>query len=198
MSFSTPQGDSPYLNRRHLLGAAAFVTLFGSALVAPLARAVEAQAADGTLTGGFAPSQKILNPVQRATLEALSERIVPKTDTPGAIEAGVPDYVEMMLGAFFKPEERGRFTSGLDALNASGKTAFAKLPAKAQDAAVTALMTGKVANAPADFWQTARQLVLTGYYTSEIGVTQERSYLPVPGEYDGHYPYAKVGRVFAG
>lgn len=193
MSFvTTPQGDSLHLNRRSLMGAAGFVALFGSALIAPLARAVEAGAADG-----FRPSRKILNPAQRAVLEAASERIVPKTDTPGAIEAGVPDYIEMMLVDWFRAPERDTFIKGLDALDAHSP-GFAKAKPAAQDAALTALMTGKVTAAPADFWQSLRQMVLTGYYTSEIGATVERSYLPVPGEYDGHYPYAKVGRIFVG
>ena len=193
MSFdTTPQGDSLHLNRRSLLGAAAFVTLFGSALIAPLARAVEAGAADG-----FKPSRKILNPAQRAVLDAASERIVPKTDTPGAIEAGVPDYIEMMLVDFFLADERASFIKGLDAL-AAHTLGFAKAKPAAQDAALTALMTGKITAAPADFWASLRQMVLTGYYTSETGATIERSYLPVPGEYDGHYPYAKVGRIFVG
>jgi gluconate 2-dehydrogenase gamma chain len=193
MSFDkTPQGDSLHLNRRSLMGAAAFVTLFGSALIAPLARAVEAG-----LTGGFAPSRKILSPAQRAVLEAASERIVPTTDTPGAIAAGVPDYIEMMLVDFFTAPERDNFIKGLDAL-AAHSSGFAKARPADQDAALTALMTGKVTAAPADFWPSLRQMALTGYYTSETGVTVERSYLPVPGEYDGHYPYAKVGRIFAG
>ena len=41
-----------------------------------------------------------------------------------------------------------------------------------------------------------RQLVIAGYYTSEIGMTKEREYLPVPGSYDGAYPYSKVNKVF--
>ncbi len=192
---STPRGDSLHLNRRSLLGVAAFVTLFGSALIAPLARAAEADATG--LTGGFAPSRKILNPAQRAVLEAASERIVPTTDTPGAIAAGVPDYIEMMLVDFFTAPERDNFIKGLDAL-AAHSAGFATAKPADQDAALTALMTGKVTAAPADFWASLRQMVLTGYYTSETGATIERSYLPVPGEYDGHYPYAKVGRIFVG
>jgi hypothetical protein len=46
-------------------------------------------------------------------------------------------------------------------------------------------------------WKKIKALILTGYYTSEIGITQEREYLPIPGEYDGAYPYAKVKRIFS-
>ena len=49
----------------------------------------------------------------------------------------------------------------------------------------------------ADFFDKFRQLVLTGYFTSEVGITQEREYLPVPGRYDGAYLYSNVNRVFS-
>jgi hypothetical protein len=39
--------------------------------------------------------------------------------------------------------------------------------------------------------------VITGYFTSEIGITKERKYLPVPGRYDGAYLYSEVNRVFS-
>ena len=46
------------------------------------------------------------------------------------------------------------------------------------------------------FFETIKQRTVTGYYTSEIGMTVERVYLPIPGRYDGAYPYAEVGRLF--
>ena len=49
----------------------------------------------------------------------------------------------------------------------------------------------------AAFFEAFRQLVITGYYTSEIGITQEREYLPVPGEYNGAFPYSKVNKVYS-
>ena len=50
---------------------------------------------------------------------------------------------------------------------------------------------------PRTFFEHCRQLVVLGYYTSEIGCKQERVYVPVPGHYDGKYPYADVRRVFS-
>ena len=46
------------------------------------------------------------------------------------------------------------------------------------------------------FFEEMRQLTITGYYTSKVGMTIERSYLPTPGHYDGAYPYEKVGTLF--
>ena len=49
----------------------------------------------------------------------------------------------------------------------------------------------------AEFFEAFRQMVITGYYTSEIGITQEREYLPVPGEYNGAFPYSQVNKVYS-
>ena len=46
------------------------------------------------------------------------------------------------------------------------------------------------------FFEHIKQLTLAGYYTSEIGMTVERVYLPVPGRFDGAYPYDQVGTLF--
>ncbi|WP_432201989.1 hypothetical protein ACRAQ7_09315 [Erythrobacter sp. W53] len=37
---------------------------------------------------------------------------------------------------------------------------------------------------------------MAGYYTSEVGMTMEGVYLPVPGKFDGAYPYKDVGTLF--
>jgi hypothetical protein len=56
-------------------------------------------------------------------------------------------------------------------------------------------MTGRIPALPVNFFEHCRQLAIMGYYSSEIGCKQERVYVPVPGHYDGKYPYA--GRVFS-
>ena len=191
---------SLHADRREVLtamGFAAVAGLFGATLAAPLARAAEAGG-----PAGFKPQKRVLSASQRAVLCAYCERIVPTTDTPGAIEAGVPDFVEMMLGDWSTEAERKPFLAGLEAVNSHAqktfKKGFARLRARDQDSVITALMQHGLADAPADFFEQSRQLILTGYYTSEIGMTVERIYLPVPGDYDGAYAYARAGRVLNG
>jgi gluconate 2-dehydrogenase gamma chain len=183
-----------FLDRRGLLtGASAFL---GAELVAPLARALAAESGQG-----FTASRIALSAEQRALISAVSERIVPTTDTPGAIAAGVPAFIEMMLVDWYEPTDWQEFMNGLGIFAGSARIQFGKpfaeLAPEEQDLVLTQAMTGKIPALPISFFEHCRQLVVLGYYTSEIGCKQERVYVPVPGRYDGRYPYADVRRVFS-
>jgi hypothetical protein len=182
------------LDRRGLLTGAA--AILGVELAAPLARALAAEAAPG-----FSASHAAFTAEQRALVAAVSERIVPTTDTPGAIAAGVPAFMEMMIADWYESTDRQEFMDGLGLLEGYAwiqfEKPFAGLAPEEQDHVLTLAMTGKVPALSARFFEHCRQLVLLGYYTSEIGCKQERVYVPVPGRYDGKYPYAEVRRVFS-
>lgn len=183
-------------NRRELMvGAAA---LFGSALAPSLARAATAAA---KAPDGFTASHAFFTAEQRAMVAALSERIIPTTDTPGAIAAGVPGFIEMMLADWYEPTDRNEFMAGLGVMDGYARVRYSKpyaeLAPDAQDAILTTAMENAVPGLSARFFEQCRQMVIMGYYSSEIGSRQERVYLPVPGRYDGAYPYAEVRRIFS-
>jgi hypothetical protein len=183
------------IDRRDAL--AGMAAMFGAALFAPLARAAAAQLpaiSDGP------PSAPVFTAQQRALMTALSERVMPTTDTPGAIAAGVPEYIEKLLADWSLPEDRRPILAGLDAIEARSqkdyKVAADKAAPAQQDALLTLAMEDKLPGG-ADFFDKFRQLVLTGYFTSEVGITQEREYLPVPGSYDGAFLYSQVNKVYS-
>jgi gluconate 2-dehydrogenase gamma chain len=47
------------------------------------------------------------------------------------------------------------------------------------------------------FFRTMKELTLLGYYTSQVGATQELKYAQVPGRFDGCVPYATIGRAWS-
>lgn len=50
---------------------------------------------------------------------------------------------------------------------------------------------------PYHYYTMMKQLTLLGYFTSKVGATQALRHVPVPGKYDGAYPYAKGDKAWA-
>src|SRR3546814_8368081 len=75
------------------------------------------------------------------------------------------------------PTRRKPILAGLDAIEAQSRSDYKVSADKAtpaqQDALLTLAMEDKFPGG-ADFFDKFRQLVLTGYFTSEVGITQER------------------------
>jgi gluconate 2-dehydrogenase gamma chain len=183
------------ISRRTALAGVAGV--FGASLFAPLARAAGYQPVPVINTG---PPATVFTPAQRALVAALSERIMPTTDTPGAIAAEVPDYIEHMLGDWAISDDRALILDGLAAIDARSMADYDMAALRAseeqQDALLTLAMNDQLPGGGA-FFEAFRQLVVTGYFTSEVGIMQERIYLPVPGDYDGAYPASQIDRIFS-
>src|SRR3546814_14741468 len=102
--------------RRTLAGMAA---MFSVPLFAPIARAagLEGKVSRPVISDG-PPSVEVFTPPQKALMTVLSERVMPTTDTPGAIAAGVPEYIEKLLADWAWPGERKPIIAGLDLLAA--------------------------------------------------------------------------------
>jgi gluconate 2-dehydrogenase gamma chain len=184
------------MDRRSVLVSLA--TMFGASLVAPIREAIANGLDAVNMTGASLPGE-----AQRLDTEALAETIIPETDTPGARAASVGEFIEFMLQEWYPAEDRDRFVADLAGLGEYCDTQFGRrfsaLRTEQQIEVVTTLMNGKAANfkdGGAAFFEHAKQLTVFGYYTSEIGMTVERRYLPMPGRYDGDYPYEKVGTLF--
>ncbi len=186
---------------------ASIVAMFGATLFAPLARAAGVADGGGAGIGAplpvidtGAPTAPVFTDAQRALMTALSERVLPTTDTPGAIAAGVPAFIEKLLADWSYPVDRVPIFAGLDQIDAHARADYGvpavRATAQQQDRLLTLAMEDRMTGGAA-FFTAFRQMVIAGYYTSEIGITQEREYLPVPGRYDGAFPYAQVNKVFS-
>ena len=131
-----------------------------------------------------------------ALLSAVAEQIVPRGDTVGALDAGVPASFEGLMANWASPETRETMAGVLAAINAldpQGRD-FAGLPAADQTALLTAHDTAALVPDPAGQggpfgpppatdpgYQRFKQLVVTLYYLSEPALTQELAYTHVPG-----------------
>jgi gluconate 2-dehydrogenase gamma chain len=121
-----------------------------------------------------------------ATARAVAETILPRTDTPGAIDAGVPQYLDHTYGTYLTAAEKQTLEQGLDALETSAQSAhrmaFAKLSSAQQEAMLKGIATGK--NHPErGFLRQIRELTLLAFFTSEVVAKNESIAIwdPVPG-----------------
>jgi hypothetical protein len=129
-----------------------------------------------------APKLKVLTPAQYATVDALTEAIIP-TDahSPGARAARVADYIDLLLSES-DAGTRTAWADGVAALDAASVAAH-KVPfVKLQPAQVNALLTTISANearptTPVEqFFKVTKDATIRGYYTSEIGIQQDLQY----------------------
>lgn len=151
------------------------------------------------------PRRAFFTEEQREAVTALADRIIPATDTPGAVDAGVVEYAEMIVSEWMHADERDRFMRGLDHLDRHSVALCGVRFAQAGDARQIAMLTGleaegralreRDADAETPFFQQARALVLHGYYTSEVGMREELLYRPIPGRFDGCVDVAEVTRA---
>jgi glucoside 3-dehydrogenase (cytochrome c) hitch-hiker subunit len=138
-----------------------------------------------------------LTAAQAAIASAAAERILPRTDTPGAIDVGVPAFIDRFYGEFLSPEDQQLFVKGLDEIEAAAKTAhnaaFASLAAPQQDAVLRAVAAAQQSAQRSSF-ALLRSTTILGYFTSEQVGKNVLHYDPVPGAYDGCVPIDQVGR----
>lgn len=50
---------------------------------------------------------------------------------------------------------------------------------------------------PSHYYTMIKQLTLLGFFTSQTGMTETLRHVPVPGRYDGEFPYAKGDKAWA-
>lgn len=187
---SSPAADAALLTRREALRRASLV--LGAALSPSLLSAVLQGQPAGVPAGDAATT---LNPRQLAAVGAMTERILPRTDTPGALDVGVPAFIDRMLGGYLPAAERTRFLAGLAEAEAlclsSHQREFPALAPAEQDALLRRLAEGK--GTAAAFFLQLRELTIVGYFTSEPVGRTVLHYDPVPGPFQADVPLSEVG-----
>jgi glucoside 3-dehydrogenase (cytochrome c) hitch-hiker subunit len=161
---------------------------------------LQAQPATGYTLQTFSPHQN-------STVVAMIDLIIPETDTPGAKATRVNEFMDVILTEWATEEERARFLRGLDDVDGQCSKLFGKQFVEASIAQQTALMQSLDDSVdwlhgpptdPADanvdntfsqlrgeFFRSFKLMTIHGYYTSEIGMSQELQREIIPGAYHG-------------
>jgi len=152
----------------------------------------EAMAAWSRVTAGLRPTEG-LSDAQLALVGAIADTIIPRTDTPGATDVGVPAFVSVIVGENYTDVERGAFITGLDAIEAQAKTTggapFTELAPTARAAVIESIesATDRRAEPERTYWR-LKGLVVHGYFTSEPVMKQVLKVEVMPGRFEGAAP----------
>ncbi len=194
------------MDRRELIQRAA--ALMGGA--------ISSSAIAGVLAGCTATpvdaveKQSFLTADEMRTVTAMADQIIPRTDTPGAVDAGVPAFIDRMLAGYYQDEERAIVRAGLGAVSTDaaelGGRAFPELTSGEQVALMEQYdqqqynytrANANVQDASPHFFRLIKELTIVGFCTSEAGATKLMNYNQNPGPYRGDVPLSEIGKASA-
>lgn len=176
------------MDRREVLG---WLSGFAaSTALAPLAPAERLRIAEALprLGGGTA-----FTATQAATVTALADAILPRTDTPGALDVEVPAFIARLTTDWFSAEEAAELRRGLDAVASRATARFGRsLPALGEVDRIALLTeldaaTGGPGSAEETFGR-IKSLTVYGYFTSKQIQVEVLETAIIPGRFDGCIP----------
>ncbi|GAA4734576.1 gluconate 2-dehydrogenase subunit 3 family protein [Flavisolibacter ginsenosidimutans] len=161
-----------------------------------------------------------------AYLDEIGETILPRTKTPGAKDAQVGKFMQVMVNDCYEEGDQRAFKEGMDKLNDASKKKFDKtfMEASPEQRKELLIAVDKEAKdyqkSIADYnrveddkynknlsyvrqkksphyFTMMKQLTLLGFFTSKPGLTQALRYNAVPGKFEGCIPYKKGDPAFA-
>lgn len=135
-------------------------------------------------------------------LSRLVDIMIPETDTPGALAAGVDVFIDGMMADWAARDTQRRYTDTLRAIDERASAEFGTtlpdLDQTDQQRLIRDIDREAFGDAPAiPGFRELKTLILTGYYSSEIGASVELQFELVPGRYLPCAPLADIGRAWA-
>lgn len=192
------------MDRRDLLKMVALLTggaVIGGEVFLSGCNNADKTATTTTATGAFSNDDI-------AFLDEVAETILPKTNTPGAKDAKVGEFMTVMVNDCYTEPDQKTFHEGMkkldEACNKLNSASYMKATPEQRHKLLVELdkeakeyQKTKKPDDPSHYFTMMKQLTLTGFFTSKPGATQALRYEAVPGRYDGCVPYKKGDKAWA-
>lgn len=147
-------------------------------VAAPTAALAQHQHGSNLVQVAAAYQPRVLTAAEMKWAGALADTIIPRTDTPGASDVGVPTFIDRALSR--NTELLTRYRAGAASLDSKSRAKFGQV----FDALSSARRIEVLSELTADpFFKLAKDLTVDGYYSSKDGLTKElgwnaNTYLP--------------------
>jgi len=175
--------SSPGMTRREALYRTA--ALLGIALWPSAISSVLGQSSRDPAAG-----PRFLSPRRFAVASGMAEALLPRTETPGAKDVGVPQFIDDSYGRFLTPAEKNYLDRLFDRADAGGfeSASLAEQQQRLRDWGSSHRVE----------MRQFRDVVLLGYFTSETVMKTVLAYDPIPMRLEADIPLtATQGRAWA-
>ncbi len=155
-------------------------------------------------------------------IEEMAELILPKTDTPGALDCGIGPFVDRMINNVFLPKQKSFFRKGLYHF-VEGDLSTRKVPNLTSEEISDQLHLAlenlsqesyqklvKITDNPTynsdeatdhetkySFLISVKRLTILGYFSSQLIGEEYLNYDPIPGLYWGCVPISDIGNSWS-
>ena len=171
----------PSLDRRTLLRSA--IVLVGGTMVSGV----------GVPVLAASETARFFTPEEFRVVAEFADIIIPRTDTPGAKDAGVPEALDALMANWASESRKAEFRALVGRIEDAGVVTPGAAPqmdlARRFDAS---------AMADDPVYRRFKELVLTLYYMSEDRATRELRYEQTPGKWEASIPIGADTRAWGG
>ncbi len=141
-----------------------------------------------------------LNADQFTLLSRIVDLMIPATDTPGALAAGVHRFIDMMLAEYAAKDTRETLLEGLNEVHTASMAGqdrdFLELTSAEQFDILATVDEQAFSDASrSESYRLLKSMILFGYYTSEPGASVELRFNPIPGTTPGCVPVDTFDRA---
>lgn len=195
------------MNRREILRYATYAT--GFAVSAPIASAFFTSCKSDPEIKDIAYAPAFFTAAEYAYISKMADTMLPADDTPGAVDVGVPQMIDKMIGEVYDTENQAKARKGLtllmakmDADNPGGfsamendkalvylqdqdlhyKTFKSEVTMSGEDVPTEQAVEADEASAK-DAYFSLKSMIISSYFNTEEVATTMLAYNPVPGEY---------------
>lgn len=199
------------MNRRKAVQRVALL-LGGSVLGAELFIQTGCKNGGGEKAATTAIDEAFFTKDEIAFLDEVAEAIIPRTDTPGAKDAKLGEFMNKIVRDCYTKDDQKIFKNGIDTIKKLSKEKYSAAFMELQPAQRTELLTmldkeqkeyhkkdenGKNDKKQKHYFRMMRELTLIGYFTSEPGATKALRYVAIPGKYEPCTSYKKGEKAWA-
>jgi gluconate 2-dehydrogenase gamma chain len=191
------------IDRRELLKRVAY--LMGGAVSAPAVMGLLQGCAPKKPSVDWQP--EFFTAAQAGLVARVADIMIPRTDTPGAVDAGVPQFIDAILKGAYPKADQDRYLAGLQQFDERASQAHGKpfvnvseeqqvaLVREVHDEALRAAQTDSAARQrnQRPFILMTKELTMLGFFSSEAGSTQVLQYIQSPGPFKGCLPLSETG-----